>query len=145
MEGTESGKLREMMRILVRHLGILEKSDLNGCDITLAQCHALVEIGRRERMNLNDLALLLNVDKSTMSRTINNLVENGLAVRDQNDGDRRYIVIQLTEEGKRFFECTEADMAVYYRSILNRIPAGKQAQVMESMALLIDAIGHERR
>lgn len=144
MEDTESGKLREMFRMLVRHLGILEKSDLNCCDITLAQCHALVEIGRRESINLNDLAVLLNVDKSTMSRTINNLVENGLAVRAQNDGDRRYVVIQLTEEGKRFFERTEADMAVYYRSILNRIPAEKQAQVMESMALLIDAIGCER-
>ncbi len=144
MVGNDSSALREMIRILVRHLGILEKSDLNCCGVTLAQCHAIVEIGRKRKINLNDLADLLGVDKSTMSRTINNLVENGLAVRELDDGDRRFVVIQLTEEGLRFFERTEAGMETYYQRVLARIPEGKQGQVLESMTLLIDAIGDER-
>jgi DNA-binding MarR family transcriptional regulator len=144
MGGNESTALRELVRILVRHLGILEKSDISCCGVTLAQCHAIVEIGRRGKINLNDLADLLGVDKSTMSRTINNLVESNLAARDLDNADRRYVVIQLTEEGQRFFEKTEGGMERYFQGVLSRIPADKRDQVLESLTLLNTAIGHER-
>jgi DNA-binding MarR family transcriptional regulator len=144
MAGNESGTLRELVRVLVRHLGILEKSDLSCCGVTLAQCHAIVEIGRKGKINLNDLADLLGVDKSTMSRTINNLVESGLAARDLDNDDRRYVVIQLTEDGRRFFENTEAGMEQYFQDVLGRIPEGKRGQILESLSLLINAIGQER-
>lgn len=41
-----SKDLRELIRILVRDLGILEKSDGSCCGVTITQCHAIVEIGR---------------------------------------------------------------------------------------------------
>jgi DNA-binding MarR family transcriptional regulator len=143
MAENEGGALRELVRILVRNLGILEKSDLSCCGITLVQCHAIVEVGRKGKINLNELADLLHVDKSTMSRTINNLVESGLAARELNGDDRRYVIIQLTQEGQRFFKETETAMETYYRHVLNRIPQEKQAQVLESMELLIEALGSE--
>jgi len=139
----EGGALRELIRVLVRHLGILEKSDASCCGVSLAQCHAVVEIGRRGKINLNDLAELLGVEKSTMSRTINNLVESGLAVRDPDNDDRRYVVIQLTENGRRFFEETEAGMERYYKNVLERIPEDKRGQVLESLTLLTTAVGQE--
>jgi DNA-binding MarR family transcriptional regulator len=144
MTGHESSTLRELVRILVRHLGILEKSDLSCCGVSLAQCHAIVEIGRKGKINLNDLADLMGVDKSTMSRTINNLVESGLAARDLDNDDRRYVVIQLTEDGRRFFENTETGMERYFQSVLERIPEDKRGQVLESLTLLTAAIGNGR-
>ncbi len=143
MAGSESGELRELVRVLVRRLGILEKSDFSCCGISLAQCHAVVEIGRRGKINLNDLAELLGVDKSTMSRTINNLVESGLAARDLDGGDRRYVVIQLTEAGERFYENTETGMEKYFQAVLSRIPEEKRGQILESLTLLTAAIGDE--
>lgn len=140
MTEQESSALRELVRVLVRRLGLLEKSDASCCGISLAQCHALVEIGRNGKINLNDLADLMGVDKSTMSRTINNLVESGLAVRDLNEGDRRYVVIQLTPGGQQLFEDTETGMDCYYRSVLDRIPQDKRGQVLESLALLTAAV-----
>lgn len=144
MTGQESGTLRELVRVLVRHLGILEKSDANCCGVSLAQCHAIVEIGRKGTINLNDLAEILGVDKSTMSRTINNLVESGLAARALDDSDRRYVVIQLTESGQKFFENTETSMERYFEGVLERIPEGKRSQVLESLALLTDVVGDGR-
>ena len=143
MAAKDGSTLRELLRVLVRHLGLLEKSEAGCCGITLAQCHAVVEIGRRGSMNLNDLAVLMEVDKSTMSRTINALVEAGLVTRALNNDDRRYVVIQLTEDGKRFFEDTETSMARYYQTILSRIPANKRDGVIESLLLLNDAIGRD--
>ncbi|MDP4090219.1 MAG: helix-turn-helix domain-containing protein, partial [Bacillota bacterium] len=75
-------QLREMIRILERKLGIFEESEFSCCGITFSQCHALIEIGRAKNISLNELAELLNLENSTMSRTVNNLVTSDLAKRD---------------------------------------------------------------
>lgn len=135
-----SGVLRELIRILVRDLGILEKSDASCCGVSLAQCHAIVEIGRKEKISLVDLSGLLGLDKSTMSRTINNLVESDFVIRESDMENRRYIIIQLTERGRSLFHNIEESMEEYYKGIFNAIPENKRNQVLESLQLLKDAV-----
>ncbi|AEY67542.1 MarR family transcriptional regulator [Clostridium sp. BNL1100] len=132
--------LRELIRVLARNLGVLEKSDASCCGVTLTQCHAIVEIGRKEKISLVDLAELLGLDKSTMSRTVNNLVEDDLAVRELDSENRRYVIIQLTEKGWNVFRSIEESMENYYKSIFGSIPDGKREQVLESLQLLSDAV-----
>ena len=105
-----SNILRELTRVLVRNLGVLEKSDACCCGVTITQCHAIVEIGRKGKVSLVDLAELLGLDKSTMSRTVNSLVEADLAVRDLDAENRRYVIIQLTEKGSEVFQNIEGSM-----------------------------------
>ncbi|MDF2887895.1 MAG: transcriptional regulator [Lacrimispora sp.] len=132
--------LRELIRILVRDLGILEKSDASCCGVSLTQCHAIVEIGREERISLVDLSSLLGLDKSTMSRTINNLVESDFVIRESDMENRRYIIIQLTEKGESIYQNIEESMEEYYRGIFHAIPEDKRNQVLESLQLLKDAV-----
>ncbi|WP_349668799.1 MarR family transcriptional regulator [Lacrimispora sp.] len=136
--------LRELIRILVRDLGILEKSDASCCGISLAQCHAIVEIGRKETISLVDLSGLLGLDKSTMSRTINNLVESDFVIRESDRKNRRYVIIQLTEKGRSVFKDIEESMETYYRDIFNTIPESKREQVLESLTLLKEAVESNR-
>lgn len=140
MEEKNSHYLRELIRILVRNLGILEKGEASCCGATISQCHAIVEIGRAGEISLNELSEMLNLDKSTMSRTVNNLVDQNFVVRDIHSEDRRYVKIKLTEEGQKVFEATEVSMEVYYKSILDSIPEDKREQVMESLQLLVEAV-----
>jgi DNA-binding MarR family transcriptional regulator len=139
MSNKGSHYLRELIRVLVRNLGILEKSEATCCGTTVAQCHAIVEIGRAKEMSLNELAELLTLDKSTMSRTTNNLVESGLVVRELHAEDRRYVTIKLTEEGNKVLQSIEGSMEQYYKSIFSSIPEDKREQVLESLQLIIDA------
>ncbi len=139
MNTKESHYLRELIRVLVRNLGILEKSEATCCGTTVSQCHAIVEIGRSTDISLNELAELLSLDKSTMSRTINNLVESNLVVRELHPEDRRYVTIKLTDEGMKVFENIESSMEQYYQSIFSSIPEDKREQVLESLQLIIDA------
>ena len=139
-----SDVLRELLRVLVRNLGILEKSDASCCGVTVTQCHAIVEIGRNEKISLVDLADLLGVDKSTMSRTVNNLVEADLAVRELDAENRRYVIIQLTENGKGVFQNIEQSMESYYENIFGSIQEDKRSQVLESLPLLTDAVRNNR-
>lgn len=141
MNDTNASKqLREMIRLLERKLGILEESNVECCKITMAQCHALVEIGRAKNISLNDLAELLNLENSTMSRTVNNLVNSDLVKRDIDPKDRRYVTISLTEGGMKIFEEIENSMNAYFKKVYNSIPDDKRSQVIESIQLLIDAI-----
>lgn len=144
MDNKGSNYLRELIRILVRNLGILEKGDANCCGVTISQCHAIVEIGRAKEISLNELAQILTLDKSTMSRTINNLVEDSLVVRELHSEDRRYITIKLTDEGIKIFKNIEGGMNEYYKNIFKYISEDKREQVLESLKLLIEAVSENK-
>lgn len=136
----ESMQLREIIRTLERKLGLLENTQLSCCGITFTQCHALVEIGRAERITLNVLAALLDLEDSTMSRTVNNLVTKGLAARTADERDRRYVAISLTDAGMALFRNIETGMESYFSDIVAKIPEDKRAQVLDSMQILLDAV-----
>lgn len=136
----DSNYLRELLRLLVRNLGLLEKSDASFCGVTISQCHAIVEIGRAEEISLNELAELLTLDKSTMSRTINKLVEDKLVIREAHTKDRRYITIRLTDEGINIFKTIEGTMGKYYDGIFTSIQEDKREQILDSLKLLIEAV-----
>jgi DNA-binding MarR family transcriptional regulator len=131
-------QLRELIRIVIRNLGMLEKT-VACCGITLAQCQAIIEIGRENIISLTDLADLLGLDKSTISRTINNLVQAGLVHRKQDDTNRRYVTIQLTDPGRKLYHDIEDGVSTYYQQILGAIEKGKQPQVNECLTLLLNA------
>lgn len=131
--------LKDLIRVFVRNLGILEKSDASCCGVTIAQCHTIAAIGRQKKISLVGLADLLGVDKSTMSRMINNLVEAELVLRDLDTEDRRYLIIQLTGKGMDLFKSIEESMDQYYATIFGSIPEDKRDQVLKSLQLLTDA------
>ncbi|MFL0196209.1 MarR family winged helix-turn-helix transcriptional regulator [Clostridium sp. WILCCON 0269] len=144
MEYKGSNYLRELIRTLVRNLGILEKDDLGCFGVTISQCHAIVEIGRTKDISLNELAKLLTLDKSTMSRTIDNLVKNGLVARELHKEDRRYITIRLTDNGMKIFKNIEGTMEKYYTNIFMSIPENKREQVLDSLRLLTEAVNQNK-
>jgi DNA-binding MarR family transcriptional regulator len=133
-------KLRETIRYIVRSLGILEQSEASCCGTTVGQCHAIVEVGRAKEISLNELAEILNLDKSTTSRTVNNLVNQGLAEREINPDDRRYLKIRLTEEGDKIFKTIEFNMNLYFKNVYESISEEKRQQVIESLEILLNAL-----
>lgn len=131
---------RESVRKLERILGLLNDGEMSCCGITLAQCHALVEIGRSRAISLNALATLLNLDNSTTSRTVQNLVSAGLARREPDPQDRRAVVIALAPEGEVLFQKVECNMTDQFEKVWSRIPNDKRNQVAESLHLLLVAM-----
>ena len=129
--------------MLTRKLGLLEKSEASCCGVTLSQCHAVVEIGRVGSISVNNLASVLGLDKSTMSRTINNLVEQGLVTREPDPGDRRYLSIGLTDQGRELFVNIEGNMDQYYQDAYKSIPIDKREQILESLEILVKSLPNQ--
>jgi DNA-binding MarR family transcriptional regulator len=106
----------------------------------MAQCHALVEIGRAKGISLVELSGMIGLDTSTMSRTVNNLVTKKMAKRELDPNDRRYVTIQLTPAGDTHFREIESSMESYFGKIYEAIPETDRAQVNKSLAILLKAI-----
>ncbi|MDT8285371.1 MAG: helix-turn-helix domain-containing protein, partial [Thermovirgaceae bacterium] len=62
--------LREMTRELVKNLSLLDRDRASCCGVTLAQCHAIVEIGSMGKTSPSVLAVLLRLDRSTVTRVV---------------------------------------------------------------------------
>lgn len=139
-----SQRLRETTRLLVRNLGFLDKSEAACCGITLTQCHIIVETGRRKQISVNDLSELLDLDKSTVSRTVDQLVNHDILVRQPDMNDRRYVVLQLTGKGEELFANIEQRAEAYFAETINSIPKEKKEQVIESLQLFSEAIRNKR-
>ncbi|SMC45044.1 MarR family winged helix-turn-helix transcriptional regulator [Sporomusa malonica] len=132
--------LREVVRTCVRKLGLLQKADAACCGITVAQCHTLIEIGRKNTLSLNELSESLTLDKSTMSRTVDNLVNIGLVERQSDKQDRRYTKITLTENGSKMVELINGSMEEYFARVLRSVPEEKQDVVIEALPYLLTAV-----
>ena len=139
MNEINSKEFRELIRILERKLGLLNKQD--GCcsEVSLAQCHALVEIGRSETISLKELSNILGLDISTMSRTVESLVKKKFVFRSPSKIDRRSIDIQLTDKGLNLFNDIENKMNNEFKNVLEQIPLEDQSTVFNGLNIIIEA------
>jgi DNA-binding MarR family transcriptional regulator len=137
---TETIRLfREKMRQVQRELGWSQRNDIQCCGVTMAQCHALLEIGGRAEISIVELAGILGVDTSTLSRTVENMVKGGLVNRLLNSQDRRYVSLSLTAQGKAAFRTIESSFNTYLAKVFAFIPVEKHGQIIESLVGLAEA------
>lgn len=141
MENNQHAQLlRENLRLLTRRLGLLDRGEATCCGMSLSQCHTIVEIGRAGKLSVNELAELLNLDKSTVSRTVDALVNDGVLLRSADPADRRYVALTLSDKGREMFAGIEDRSSRYFTAICNSLPADKQPQVIESLKYLVRAM-----
>lgn len=136
----QTENLRELTRILERNLDTLNVSDCCKCSVTTAQCHALVEIGRRKNSMLKDLANILQIDISTASKVVEELVQKGLVLREPSSLDRRRVQLNITPKGKNIFQNIETDMNHIFDEVLSLLDPTEQTQVLIGLRKFNQAI-----
>lgn len=140
-------RLRMALRGLARRLGLLERGQVSCCGVTLAQCHALQQIGAQPGLGVGELAARLGVDPSTASRVVEALVRSGWVKRAPVPGDRRTVRLSLTPSGVAQLERLEAQAEADAASLWEALPAGYRDAVVEALEVLLSAMpgGLERR
>jgi DNA-binding MarR family transcriptional regulator len=136
----EIGELKSSLQQLVTVLSMMDDTEKSCCGITLAQCHALYEIGEAGSLSLVELAGKMRLDKSTLSRTVDQLVSKGYCERVEHPEDRRYIVIKLAEQGGNLYGRIRKSVDNSFEAIYNSLPSGKRGQVLDSIRLLLQAV-----
>ena len=129
----QAATLRELLRTLIRKLGVLERSEAGCCDMTLSQCNALIEVGRAGVLSVNQLADRLNLDKSTASRVSDKLVLDGQLLRHEDPNDRRYVVLKLTERGSQTYANLENRMTAYFEEVIAGVDPAERAAMLRGL------------
>ena len=136
----QAATLRELLRTLIRKLGVLERSEAGCCDMTLSQCNALIEVGRAGVLSVNQLADRLNLDKSTASRVSDKLVLDGQLLRQEDTNDRRYVVLKLTERGNQTYTNLENRMTAYFEEVMASVDPAERAAMLRGLQTLAAAL-----
>ncbi len=137
-------KFRSALRKFEREQEYLQRSKC--CKgLTLAQCHALLEIGKLEQPSLMRLSESLSLDKSTVSRTVDALTNLDLVDRYVPFEDRRTVLISLTKTGKDTYDDINYENDTYYTRVLEAIPARERNFFVSTFELLADTMSGVNR
>lgn len=132
-------QFRESTRELECHLDNINQTDCCQCSVSKAECFLVVEIGRKPGICIKELAGILKIDKSGVSRSVEELVKKGFVTRKPSKTDRRSVVLKLTESGKARFEKIEKDMYLEFKKVFSMIGKSDQDKVLEALRIYNEA------
>ncbi len=138
MGSSDIRAFRKLLRQFERQLSLQGASCCIG--VTLAQCHALLDIEESEKTTTGQIANNLELDKSTLSRTVDNLVKRGLVERQANPDDRRYTLLSLSSAGQKNCSRINSEADEFYESVFDKLPKEKREDVIRHFELLVDAV-----
>ena len=132
----------DFVRMFRRDLRVLEREAVNHldaetscCGVTLAQCHALLELSFSDS-SLTVLAAALDLDASTLSRTVEGLVKAGWVERTQDATDRRAVRLALTAAGHQKVAEIDAMCDRYYGGLFDQMSDRDRKRVVRAVKLL---------
>jgi len=144
MTSSSIRQFRGVLRRLEAEIGTHLSDETECCGVTLSQCHVLLEADQCASASLGEIADRLIADKGAVSRTVDSLVRDGFASREENPENRRKVSISLTERGKAKAEYINSLCDESYGKVLALIPESKHGQILESVAILAEAMARAR-
>lgn len=130
---------RRNLRALEREVVTQLEGETTCCGVTLAQCHSLLELARGEH-SLTTLADVLDLDRSTLSRTVETMVQAGLCERTAVADDRRAVKLTLSALGRSKVDTINRTCDAYYGKVLDQLSDADRQQVIRSVGVLADAM-----
>lgn len=130
--------LRELSRLLVRQLGLLD----NYCGdmlLTPVQAHTMIEL-EPEPMTVSEMSLRLNVDKSNASRTLATLLNQGVVESVPHPTDGRSMVFRLTDAGREKLKVLHCQLNGQVQAFMEQLEADEQAALESSLRRYIRAM-----
>jgi len=136
----DPARLRAAIRGLVRRFGVSERADVSCCGVTVAQAAALEALQGHGPVRLSDLGRRLGIAPSTLTRNLERLIEGGLVVRLTDAQDARKARVRVTAAGRRAALEVAGREEGFACQVLERIPEGRRAAVLEALGELLAAV-----
>ncbi|MEM8551427.1 MAG: MarR family winged helix-turn-helix transcriptional regulator [Pseudomonadota bacterium] len=109
--------------------------------LTTPQMRALAVLAVHPELTVNALAVYAVMEQSTMSRTLDGMVDAGLVVRRQSEDDRRVRVVSLTPAGTRAFNEVWPLMRDAEARLMDALPdEGREAFLLALRSILMSMV-----
>ncbi|MGW5237948.1 MarR family winged helix-turn-helix transcriptional regulator [Monashia sp. NPDC004114] len=124
---------RALVGVSARSLAMVEDT------VTLTQFRTLVVLDAHGPSTLNRLADRLQVNASTTLRTVDRLIGSGLVDRRENTENRREVIIELTDAGRRLVgEVTERRRRAIAQ-VVDAMPSRHRVRLVEALVAFTEA------
>jgi len=135
-------QIRSASREMIRQFGLLENRFVEIG--STSQCHALVELKAQGAMNLNQLSTVLNLEKSTTSRLVAQLLEEEICCMQLDETDRRNKIISLTKKGLKLVDKINVEAELQVRQALDSMSDQEKSTVAQGLSLYAKALHRSR-
>lgn len=134
--------LRRALRRLVRLGSLLEPHPHHHADLhlSLSETMALGELADVESMSQQELARLLGLEKSTVSRLVAGLQQRGWVERQRDPSNRRFYLLQLTPEGREVANRIGQDLRAHHEQLLGALTPHEREALAVGLAGLARAL-----
>lgn len=128
--------MRRFERLIEQHL-----KDNSCCQgVSMAQCHTILEIEALKHATTGELAKRLGLDKSTLSRTVDGLVNIGLVERCPHPSDRRFTLLVLSQKGQKVADRINQANDQYYGQVFATIKSDRHERIINHFGDLVAAM-----
>lgn len=143
MELATIRQFRSTLRRFERDVAIRQKRDERTGGLSVVQCHTVIALGELGETTIGEMAVQMGVDKSTLSRTLDTLVEKTLVDRREHATDRRYLLVRLTDKGRQVCDHLNRVNDDFIARVFARIPEQGRSEVMKHVEQFVSALRAE--
>ena len=136
-------QIRQHARQIVRELDVL-KCIFQDTGFTYTECHILFELQQHNVLNLMELSQKLLVDKSNLSRTMKELVAEGLVQVNPLSSDKRQRLFSLTAAGLEAVNNNNQLANEQVKSALQLMDIEERKSIVKGLALYNKALSRSR-
>lgn len=135
-----ASEVRRLLRQIVKSNQGYEEACVAFFGVTSSQGSTLLALPLKKTLRMNELSNGVGVDKSTMTRMVDQLLDKGLVYRRVDKEDRRLVHIGLTGQGQQLFTKLAKALKGFYKDSLGEIREDERAAIIGSLVTLNEAI-----
>lgn len=135
-----ASEVRRLLRQIIKSNQGYEEACVTFFGVTSSQGGALLALPLKKTLRMNELSNSVGVDKSTMTRMVDQLVDKGLVFRKVDEEDRRLVHIGLTELGQELNTKLAKALKGFYKDSLGEIREDEREAIIRSLVTLNGAI-----
>jgi len=129
-----------LFAVVGRHREVRLESVLKPIGLNLARHRALSVVSTLEPCTMSELADFSAVDRTTLTRTVDQLVEAGLVERVTPREDRRQVLISTTEAGRAVYRKALQAIFRLNRNLLSGLTEAQQRHFARALEAFLDSL-----
>jgi DNA-binding MarR family transcriptional regulator len=141
MEDMSNTSFDQLLMDVFREMGVHRPEQLlPGSSLSLSELYALGILAERAPLSQQDLGAALSLEKSSVTRLVQQLEHRGWVLRARDARDNRLRLLRLSEEGAQIADMVQQHMIEAHAALFERLTPHEQAALLEGLTALRRAL-----
>lgn len=141
MDGMEKTTFDRLLMDVFREMGAHHPEEIMpGWSLSLSEMYALSILAERAPLSQQELGAALHLEKSSVSRLVQQLAQRGWVERARDEGDARLRMLRLTEQGQDFERHLQEHLSRSHAALFAQLTHEEQTALLFGLNALLRAL-----